>query len=390
MDKLDLTTLRLSIMLISVVCALVLAIVWRINRELPGVLQWLLGVWVNTLTFLGGLFLSFGQIAEVWFIFFSNTLSLTALLLMLEGSLRFRGFSSPHRWRLVFVLVPVFALLTMSNLDAPLRRFLIHDLLSASMLVAAALVMVWRSSAEEFRVYVYSSLFSLALALTFLARSLLSWTASPEALANGLWIEMLLYIVILLYVIGWTYTLIAACYFKAHQHVLKLAREDPLTGLPNRRSIDETLHLTLVQAQRSGQGFALFLLDLDNFKAVNDSHGHALGDQLLQEVARRLQRFKRDADFVGRLGGDEFLLILHDIQDMTSEQKAMRRLRNSVAGTVSLEGRELPIEPSIGLALWPQDGDTADQLLRVADRKMYRQKQTQPASDFNSKELPAS
>lgn len=390
MDIIDLTTLRLSIMLISIVCALVLVIVWRINRELPGVLQWLMGVWANTLAFLSGLLFSLGLVSEAWYILLTNTLSLTALMFMLEGSLRFRGFSSSRRWQLAFILVPAVALLTMMNLDAPPRRYLVHDLLAASMLISAALVMVWRSNAEEFKVYVYSSLFSLFLALAFLARSFFSWNAAPEALASGLRINLLLYVAILLYVIGWTYTLIAACYFKAHQHVLKLAREDPLTGLPNRRSIDETLQRTLLLSQRNGQGFAICLLDLDNFKAVNDSHGHALGDQLLQEVARRLLLFKRDADFVGRLGGDEFLLLWNDIRSLESEQKAMRRLRRSISGTVSLEGQELPIGPSIGLALWPQDGDTVDQLLRVADRKMYRQKQNQPIPALGAKELPAS
>src|SRR5690606_14994016 len=116
MDLLDLTTLRLSITFISVICALSLIIVWSINRALPGVQQWLIGFILNTGTFFIGLASGFGLMSDNGAVFLNNSLSLISLSFLVEGSLRFRGFLSETRWKLIFILAPLYMLLAWLNM----------------------------------------------------------------------------------------------------------------------------------------------------------------------------------------------------------------------------------------------------------------------------------
>lgn len=375
MNVIDLTTLRLSILLTTAICAVALVTVWRINRHLPGVLQMMIGVVFNLFAFLTGLAQSLGFIAPELSVWLTNLFSLSALVVLMEGMLRFRGYESPSRWKYIFVLLPLIALLGWWNIDNAVRRYLFHDAIAVLLLIATAIIMVWRPrTAVELRTYALASLFSFLMALGFTARWLTAWQALSDPQADFTTANALLYTGILMYMVGLSFAVIAACYLKSHQNVLQLASEDALTGLPNRRSIDETLKRQFSVARRQQKPFAVMILDLNKFKQVNDTYGHATGDALLTEVAGRLRRFVRDADYVGRLGGDEFLLILTDVEDQRSADAAIERLRTHLDGPVVFRGDSLSIEISLGLALWPQDADSVDRLLSVADQRMYSDK----------------
>jgi diguanylate cyclase (GGDEF)-like protein len=388
MEMLDLTTLRLSITFVSVICAFSLTIVWSINRALPGVQQWLIGFILNSFTFLIGAAGSFGMVSTPAMVFLNNSFSLISLSLLLEGSLRFRGFQSERRWKLIVGLAPLFMFLAWINVDNVVLRHRVHDTLAVMLLCATALVMVWKTrDRDEFKIFGLSAMFSLLLAAAFFSRWLIAWNTTPDPDLTVLPVSTMLYLGILLYLIGWTYTVTAACYFREHQQAVQLAREDALTRLPNRRSIDEILSRTLMQAQRHGQPFALVMMDIDRFKDVNDTLGHTVGDWLLAEVGQRLELFTRGADFVGRLGGDEFLLILNDISELEAGSSALERLRSSINGDVTLRGHAITIEVSLGLAIWPIDGETADRLLGTADRRMYREKELSRMKDAESVQM---
>ncbi|WEN42603.1 putative signaling protein [Thauera sp. GDN1] len=163
---------------------------------------------------------------------------------------------------------------------------------------------------------------------------------------------------------------------KEHEARLEfIAHYDPLTGLPNRVLLNDRLQRGMAQVVRRGQQLALAYIDLDGFKAVNDTHGHQVGDQLLKTLAARMKTTLREGDTVSRLGGDEFVAVLIDLPDTESCLLLTQRLLAALALPVPLAGHEVKVSASIGLTLFPQPDDVdADQLLRQADLAMYQAK----------------
>lgn len=154
-----------------------------------------------------------------------------------------------------------------------------------------------------------------------------------------------------------------------------LAMLDALTGLPNRRDFSGRLQRALAHGRRQGGRIAVAFVDLDGFKPINDRHGHEIGDRLLAEIARRLQSCVRGGETAARLGGDEFALLLFDVQDEAACAAALQRVLQAVQAPVAVAGLALSVSASIGLAVWPDDGDDGESLLQHADRAMYRAKQ---------------
>ncbi len=153
------------------------------------------------------------------------------------------------------------------------------------------------------------------------------------------------------------------------------ASHDRLTALPNRLLFDEQLSLALLQAQQRGEMLAVAFLDLDRFKTVNDTLGHAVGDQLLQQVTQRLQSCLRQGDLVARWGGDEFTLFFPHNTYIEDISKIAQRLLEGLNAPFLLEEQELYLSASLGLALFPYDGENATILLKNADTAMYRAKE---------------
>ena len=164
---------------------------------------------------------------------------------------------------------------------------------------------------------------------------------------------------------------------KASQRQLEaLATNDALTALPNRLYFKDQLGRLLAQSQREPQQFALLFIDLDNFKSINDSLGHAAGDDVLQQTAKRLRQCARETDTVARLGGDEFTIILPRIRSARGPEIVAEQVLKAVAAPFTVAGTEHFLSASIGIALYPADGASADQLLRNADTAMYRAKES--------------
>ena len=149
---------------------------------------------------------------------------------------------------------------------------------------------------------------------------------------------------------------------------------DPLTGLPNRKMYLDRLERTIERHRRHQSGFAVMFLDLDRFKVINDGLGHAAGDTLLVEIARRLINCLRTTDTVARLGGDEFTMLLEDVEGAEGAIRVARRILESLAIPFHIAGREVVSTGSIGIALSTAESHTADEILRDADTAMYRAK----------------
>lgn len=153
------------------------------------------------------------------------------------------------------------------------------------------------------------------------------------------------------------------------------ANFDPLTGLPNRKLLEDRLQRAIAQSHRKSTTVALLFVDLDRFKPVNDAHGHAAGDELLRQVARRLEHCLRDEDTVARLGGDEFIVVLPDLRIAEAPAKAADKIVAVLSEPYRLGECFVEISCSIGIALFPRDADNAAALIARADTAMYAAKQ---------------
>lgn len=161
---------------------------------------------------------------------------------------------------------------------------------------------------------------------------------------------------------------------EAEAFIHHLAYHDPLTGLANRVLFRDRLDMALRQAQRRNRTLAVMIFDLDRFKVVNDTLGHAAGDQLLRLVAQRLQAMTREADTLARLGGDEFALLVPEIAHAEDAENIGRKLLEAMKPAFAVAGRDLFATTSIGIAIFPQHGRTSEDLLRNADVALYAAK----------------
>jgi diguanylate cyclase (GGDEF)-like protein/PAS domain S-box-containing protein len=161
---------------------------------------------------------------------------------------------------------------------------------------------------------------------------------------------------------------------KTEQHLKHLATHDPLTLLPNRSLFYEHLDQALRRARRNKSRLAVFFLDLDGFKSVNDLLGHEKGDQLLQEVASRFNEVLRSSDIVARLGGDEFAFVCENLGAPEDAAIIAKKILISLSRKTQMAGQEIAISGSIGISFFPEDGGEARDLLRYADAAMYRVK----------------
>jgi diguanylate cyclase (GGDEF)-like protein len=162
----------------------------------------------------------------------------------------------------------------------------------------------------------------------------------------------------------------------------QLAMHDQMTGLPNRALFDDRLAQAIAGADRHGWMLAVMFLDLDRFKHVNDTYGHAAGDLVLKVLAKRLMSHARDEDTICRNGGDEFLYLLINPRNVENVTRIAGLVLAAISTPINLGDREIVITPSIGIALYPDDGTSGELLIGNADTAMYRAKQIQSSCAF--------
>jgi diguanylate cyclase (GGDEF)-like protein len=155
-----------------------------------------------------------------------------------------------------------------------------------------------------------------------------------------------------------------------------MAYRDSLTGLPNRRMFTEQFKSLLALKRRQEGCFSLLLMDFDHFKRINDTHGHDAGDAVLVEMTRRMEALVRESDCLARLGGDEFGLLLGQSADIEGTEMVCRKIIESFGAPVLFEGLALKTAPSIGIAIYPFDGNSQDTLYKAADLALYRAKRS--------------
>ena len=155
-----------------------------------------------------------------------------------------------------------------------------------------------------------------------------------------------------------------------------MAFYDSLTGIPNRRLFQEKLVQAIKEADRYERKFALLYLDIDKFKEINDTLGHEAGDELLKKFSKRVQSSLRDSDTLGRQGGDEFTILLCDIKEEQTAVRIAERILNSLQEPWTINNKKIYTTSSIGVAFYPKDGTSFDELMKYADTAMYAAKET--------------
>jgi diguanylate cyclase (GGDEF)-like protein len=158
---------------------------------------------------------------------------------------------------------------------------------------------------------------------------------------------------------------------KAHES----AHYDPLTGLPNRNLLADRIEQAVTKSLRNDKYVVIAFIDLDGFKAVNDRHGHNIGDELLKKIANQLKQVLREGDTLSRFGGDEFVAVIDNLSNLGESDSIVSRMLESASVTFVVQGKLMKISASIGITFYPLDSASPDQLLRHADQAMYIAKQ---------------
>ncbi len=169
---------------------------------------------------------------------------------------------------------------------------------------------------------------------------------------------------------------------EAEEQLRRMAHYDGLTGLPNRYLFEDYVHNAITNARRTGEGFAIMVVDLDEFKALNDAFGHRAGDRILQHVSRQMAETVRTSDAVARYGGDEFVILARDVATTDTAAIVARKVLDAVSKPIEIEGQEVHATASIGIVLYPANQTEVEPLLRKADSAMYRIKR-QGKNDFH-------
>jgi diguanylate cyclase (GGDEF)-like protein len=182
-------------------------------------------------------------------------------------------------------------------------------------------------------------------------------------------------------------SLLIVAYLRVHQQsrvlqienqkrLWQLATHDALTGLPNRMLLMDRLKQLLARSQRQRKRLAVMFMDLNDFKQVNDTFGHEVGDQLLKFVAERLRSTTRADDTVARMSGDEFIIVLESVENRESLEAVSRKIQQKLSDGFLIDGKPIPVHTSIGIAIFPDDGNNPEALIKQADMRMYADKKT--------------
>jgi diguanylate cyclase (GGDEF)-like protein len=372
---LDRLTLEVVLVAVTGLMTLMMANVWLTNRDEPGVRTWFAAT-------VGG-FIVFGVIAGLdagadgaaTLFGARNVGSFLLSLALLAGVMEFRGISGP-RWRRALGGIGAVVSVALIALHAVVRiRLVVFDVSAIAAMAGLATAIVWRAPEPERRALRFGTIAPLGMIGVLAMRLWMTLQAGPDTILPDPDAQNAVFLMTALFNITMTHTATLVLYQRAQARTTRLAMEDPLTGLPNRRAFDDRLGRELARSTRTLSPFALILADVNDLKRTNDRHGHRAGDQLISAVGDRLRAVARETDVAARLGGDEFGLLLTGVADDRALAAAVHRVREALEGEVDCgSGLRIDLRVSLGGALWGAPEKARDALLGSADQSLYADK----------------
>jgi len=367
---------------VSALLCIILFLIWRSRKTYPGFGLWTTG---NAMYAAGFMLIALrGMIPNILSIVLSNLVIVTATILFLEGVRRFRGAFAAGRIFVVSLLVLyTLAIAHYTYIDENTGVRIIIFSLSVAVVSAWVAWELLRNAPPDLR---FSFRFTGTLfamhALFMVARSIMTFLSpGPNELLMPNLIQTFTFLCSLLLGITWTFGFVMLNGERlevdlkiAQVELERLAATDYLTGIANHRSFFEAGEREIQRARRYGHPLAVLMIDLDHFKQVNDTYGHAAGDRVLVETTAAIRRLLRDLDVFGRLGGEEFAILLPET-DLTGSRTTAERLRAAIAEiAIDAENVSLKVTISVGITLLSPDDPGLDAVLKRADDAMYEAK----------------
>ncbi len=370
--QLDNFTIATVVAVVGIVSTSVMTVTWRINPSEKGTGWWALAAAFGTFSFLVLWLVPF---ISNYAVFLNNAFILTAAIAMIEGILRFRGFgneASRFKYIPLFILIAFVVSFLIRN--DPAVRYQVLDPLLIFTLVTPAFLLVYRTYKLERVLNSMIAATFLTLSAGFMYRWYLAFTGRIDSGFLSHPFIGVLFLLVILWVLGWTYGFIMAINLRSQKKIMKMASQDDLTGLANRRNLNEHVAILIEECGADNKGVIVFLLDVNGFKRINDTYGHALGDEILVAIADSINKSIRDTDLSVRYGGDEFVVVISAKAGRGDARYFTERLRNAVEQPREICGFKVSLKISIGFAVFPEDGSGIDELINVADRRMYEEK----------------
>ncbi len=363
-------TLGLVLLSVGLLTSCIMIIIWRMYPHLEGPGFWVAAVVLMTLGFIPiWLEPQIGNMA----IILNNFASITTPALILEGIMRFRRIGTGRNIRIPsgILYILLYMLSTMVNLGQASRRYTFNDPMIFMLLVTTILVLLWKQKGWERLANGFISLTFALLATAFAIRWTLAQINPSSATDLNDRLGILIYFTLVPWAIGWTYGFVLLINIRGRQELHDAARIDALTGLHNRLWMAERLDDSVQDTDRMT---CLVLFDINGFKKINDEKGHLFGDAVLRWIGSTILQNLTEDDAAIRYGGDEFLLLISCHGSQESFDRKLHAIIHAVESPTTIEGTELQVSLSYGTAHCPADGQSADVLLALADKRMYARK----------------
>ena len=375
MINIDYTTVSLVLSLLYLIVALVFFVLQKIIKWEQGITIWAIGFVIGFVGFVS-IFLTpvYGSYAQI----VGTFSTLTSMCFLLEGVLRFRNIGNQHmRIRFAVFIIAGFFIIAYFTKGNGSIRYLLHDSLILIMCsMSAYFFLKGIKGTERLLSYLFSCAFvfeGIWVATRWIMTLLGNFgnDAFPVHPIIGT-----LFLVSIVWILLYVFSVLLIISYRAQLRIQDTSERDALTGLYNRRKLDSNLKSLVDRNRIYEENFAVYLLDVNGFKMVNDTYGHAFGDMLLVELAKKIQMITRVDDFACRFGGDEFIIILRLAGGEAEANKARDRIRAVIEEPFESGNYMVSLKTAIGFVIMEDSEITLDEILRNADKNMYCEKKS--------------